>query len=50
MLIIDTDQIVWKANIERNGDDYIKILKIGQVKSLNQLTSLVIGELMETIL
>ena len=49
MLKIDTDKIVWKANIERNGDDYIKILNIGQVRSLNQLTSVVVGELMETI-
>jgi len=49
MLKIDTDKIVWKANIERNGDDYIKILNIGQIRSLNQLTSMVVRELMETI-
>lgn len=49
MLKIDTDKIVWKANIERNGDDYIKFLNIGQVRSLNQLTSMVVRELMETI-
>jgi len=49
MLKIDTDKIIWKADIQRNGDDYIKILNIGQIRSLNQLTSVVAGELMETI-
>jgi len=49
MLKIDTDKIVWKADIERNGDDYIKVLNIGQVRSLNQLTSVVVWELMETM-
>jgi len=49
MLKIDTDKIVWKASIERNGDEYIKILNIGQLRSLNQLTSVVVEELMETI-
>jgi TolB-like protein len=49
MVKIDTDKIVWKANIERNGDDYIKILNIGQIRSLNQLTSVVVRELMKTI-
>jgi len=49
MLKIDTDKIVWKANIEKNGDDYIKILNIGQVRSLNQLTNTVARELMKTM-
>lgn len=49
MVKIDTDKIVWKANIEKDGYDYIKILNIGQIRSLNQLTSVVTKELIETI-
>jgi len=49
MVKIDTDKILWKANIEKNGYDYIKILNIGQIRSLNQLTSVVTRDLIETI-
>jgi len=49
MTKIDTDEIVWKANIEKSGDDYIKVLDIGRIRSLNQLTSRVVEELIHTM-
>ncbi|RLB12605.1 MAG: hypothetical protein DRG39_01465 [Deltaproteobacteria bacterium] len=49
MVSTDTGKIIWKASIERNGEDYIKVLNIGRISSLNQLTQRVIKELIETM-
>ena len=49
MVTTDTGEIIWKACIERNGDDYIKILDIGKIRSLNQLASIVVEELIDSM-
>jgi len=49
MVTTDTGKIIWKACIERNGDDYIKILDIGKIRSLNQLASVVVEELINSM-
>lgn len=49
MVTTDTGKIIWKACIERNGDDYIKILDIGKIRSLNQLASIVVEELINSM-
>ena len=49
MVTTDTDKIIWKASIERNGEDYIKVLNVGRINSLNQLTQHVVEELIETM-
>ena len=49
MVTTDTGEIIWKASIERNGDDYIKILDIGKIRSLNQLASIVVEELIDSM-
>ena len=49
MVTTDTGKIIWKAFIEKNGDDYIKILNIGKIRSLNQLTTIVVKELINSM-
>jgi len=49
MVTTDTGKIIWKACIEKNGDDYIKILDIGKIRSLNQLTTIVVKELINSM-
>jgi len=42
-------KILWMAHHRRTGDDYIKVLDFGKVRSVAALTRKVIGEMIETL-
>ena len=44
-----TGKILWMAEHKRNGDDYIKILDFGKVRSVGVLTKKVVDEMIETM-
>lgn len=44
-----TGKILWMAEHRRNGDDYIKVLDFGKIRSVGALTKKVVGEMIETI-
>ncbi|MDL1970314.1 MAG: hypothetical protein LWW94_04955 [Candidatus Desulfofervidaceae bacterium] len=43
-----TDQVIWRGSIERTGEDYVTILNIGRIRSLNKLTQYAVRELLKT--
>jgi len=44
-----TGKILWMAQHRRTGDDYIKVLDFGKVRSVGELTKKVVGEMIETM-
>ncbi len=42
-------RILWMAHHRRTGDDYIKVLDFGKVRSVAALTRKVVGEMIETM-
>jgi TolB-like protein len=49
MVDAKTGEILWMAQYRRTGDDYIKILDFGKIRSVGALTKKVVGEMIETI-
>ena len=49
MVDAKTGEILWMAQYRRTGDDYIKVLDFGKVRSVGALTKKVVGEMIETI-
>ncbi|MCD6320041.1 MAG: hypothetical protein J7M03_05105 [Candidatus Desulfofervidaceae bacterium] len=43
-----TDQVIWRGSIERTGEDYVTIINIGRIRSLNKLTQYAVRELLKT--
>lgn len=46
---VRTGNIVWMAQHRRTGDDYIKVLDFGKVRSVGELTQKVVLEMIETM-
>ncbi len=44
-----TGKILWMAQYRRTGDDYIKVLDFGKVRSVGELTRKMVLEMIETI-
>lgn len=44
-----TGKILWMAEHKRNGDDYIKVLDFGKIRSVGVLTKKVVDEMIETM-
>lgn len=44
-----TGKILWMAEHRRSGDDYIKVLDFGKVRSVGELTRKVVLEMIETM-
>jgi len=49
MVDAQTGKILWMAEHKRNGDDYIKVLDFGKIRSVGALTKKVVGEMIETM-
>jgi len=49
MIEAKTGKIIWRASIERTGEDYVTILNIGRIRSLNKLAQSTVRELIKTI-
>jgi TolB-like protein len=49
MVDAQTGEILWMAQCRRTGDDYIKVLDFGKIRSVGALTKKVVGEMIETI-
>jgi TolB-like protein len=49
MVDAQTGEILWMAQYRRTGDDYIKVLDFGKIRSVGELTNKVVGEMIETI-
>jgi len=49
MVDAKTGEILWMAQYRRTGDDYIKVLDFGKIRSVGALTKKVVGEMIETI-
>jgi len=46
---VRTGKILWMAQHRRTGDDYIKVLDFGKVRSVGELTKKVVLEMVETM-
>ncbi|MBT9438159.1 MAG: hypothetical protein GAS50_03095 [Desulfobacterales bacterium] len=46
---VRTGKILWMAQHRRTGDDYIKVLDFGKVRSVGELTKKVVLEMIETM-
>ena len=46
---VRTGKILWMAQHRRTGDDYIKVLDFGKVRSVGELTQKVVLEMIETM-
>jgi len=44
-----TGKILWMAEHKRNGDDYIKVLDFGKIRSVGALTKKVVDEMIKTM-
>jgi len=44
-----TGEILWMAQHRRTGDDYLKVIDFGKVRSVGELTRKVVGEMIETM-
>ena len=44
-----TGRILWMAQHRKTGDDYVKILNFGKVRSVGELTKKVVGEMIRTM-
>ena len=44
-----TGRVLWMAQLRRTGDDYIKVLDFGKVRSVGALTKKVAGEMIHTM-
>ncbi|HDD43699.1 MAG TPA: hypothetical protein ENG63_02400 [Candidatus Desulfofervidus auxilii] len=49
MVSTEDAEVLWKASIEKSGEDYVRFLNISRVRTLPQLTQRVVDELIETI-
>ena len=49
MVDVRTGKILWMAQHRRTGDDYIKVLDFGKVRSVGELTQKVVLEMIETM-
>ena len=49
MVDVQTGKILWMAQHRRTGDDYIKVLDFGKVRSVGELTQKVVLEMIETM-
>lgn len=49
MVDAQTGKILWMAEHRRNGDDYIKVLDFGKIRSVGALTKKVVGEMIQTM-
>lgn len=49
MVTTEEGRIVWKARIERDGEDYLLVLNLGRIRSLQQLCRAVARELIRTM-
>ena len=49
MVGTQTGEILWMAQYRRTGDDYIKVLDFGKIRSVGALTKKVVEEMIETI-
>ncbi len=49
MLDVRTGKILWMAQHRRTGDDYIKVLDFGKVRSVGELTKKVVLEMIKTM-
>ncbi len=49
MVDVRTGKILWMAQHRRTGDDYIKVLDFGKVRSVGELTKKVVLEMIETM-
>lgn len=49
MVDVRTGKILWMAHHRRTGDDYIKVLDFGKVRSVGELTRKMVLEMIETI-
>ncbi len=49
--MVDTEDghIIWKASAERNGDDYLKVLNLGKIRSLPRLCQVMAREMIATM-
>jgi len=46
---VRTGKVLWMAQHRRTGDDYIKVLDFGKVRSVGELTQKVVLEMIETM-
>ena len=49
MVDVRTGKILWMAQHRRTGDDYIKVLDFGKVRSVGELTKKVVLEMIKTM-
>jgi TolB-like protein len=49
MVDAQTGKILWMAEHRRNGDDYIKVLDFGKIRSVGALTKKVADEMIQTM-
>lgn len=49
MVDVRTGKILWMAQHRKTGDDYIKVLDFGKVRSVGELTKKVVMEMIETM-
>ena len=49
MVDVRTGKILWMAQHRKTGDDYIKVLDFGKVRSVGELTKKVVLEMIETM-
>ena len=49
MVDVRTGKILWMAQHRRTGDDYIKVLDFGKVRSVGELTKKMVLEMIETM-
>jgi TolB-like protein len=49
MVHVQTGKILWMAQHRRTGDDYLKVIDFGKVRSVGELTRKVVLEMIETM-
>jgi len=49
MVDVDTGKILFMAHHRKTGNDYIKVLDFGKIRSVGELTKRVVGEIIETM-
>ncbi len=49
MVDADTGKILFMAHHRKTGNDYIKVLDFGKIRSVGELTKRVVGEIIETM-
>ncbi len=49
MVDVRTGEILWMAQYRKTGDDYIKVLDFGKVRSVSELTGKMVSEMIKTM-